>query len=452
MPSNQLTASVALNYLNKGELSAQELVSACLERIAEREPIVGAWQYLDADYALQQAKSCDAMRYRGKTLGPLHGIPIAIKDIFATFDMPTGWGTPIHEGEMLGLDSAVVERLRAAGAVIVGKTVLTEYAIARAGKTTNPHNPKHTPGGSSSGSAAAIADFMTPLAIGSQTVGSILRPAAYCGILGFKPSFGLISRYGAMPVSRDLDHVGVFARSIPDIALLCSILVAPDGRDPDCLGGVFSSVENYKIPKCDNPPRFALIRSSLWQQAEEEAHTVIMQSVTAFRAAGAEIVEVDLPPEFDTYLDDVDVLVCEGLVVNHGKDYDNHYEQLSPKIRELMERGRAASPLAYAKVRKSVAGKAIELDKIFAQFDVILTPVTTGSAPHGIENTGSPIFCALWTLCGLPAISIPAGKAKNELPLAIQLVGRCAGDVNLLAIADWVVRVLDNASNKKRSI
>lgn len=437
---NHLTATAARNQLQQGELSAQAWVEACLQRIAEREWLVGAWQYFNPDQALQQAKACDVLQAEGRPPGVLHGIPIAIKDNFATHDMPTGWGTPIHEGTQFGYDAAVVELLRSAGAVIMGKTVLTEYAIARAGKTTNPHNPKHTPGGSSSGSAAAVADGMVPLAIGTQTVGSILRPAAYCGILGFKPSFGLISRYGVVPLSRELDHVGVFARSIDDIALLVSVLAGGDDRDPDSLGNG-SQLFDRSIAPLRDPPKIAFIRGTFWSQVNQSARSMLQHSANVLAAAGAMLTEIELPSIFNTHLEAVNALVCAGAAVNYGADYDNHNEQLSPKIRELIEQGRTTPSLAYAKARQATITYSLELAKIFNEFDCILTPVTTGTAPYGLEDTGSSMFCALWTLCGLPAISIPAGN-ENGLPLAVQFVGNRGRDAKLLAIADWAVRVL----------
>jgi Asp-tRNA(Asn)/Glu-tRNA(Gln) amidotransferase A subunit family amidase len=433
-----LDANQGLKRLANGDLSAQQWVEGCLGRIAERESVVQAWQHLDADAALEQAKHLDATASNASPLERLRGIPIGIKDNFATADMPTGWGTRMYDGSMLGYDAAVVERLRAAGAIILGKTVLTEYAIARAGKTTNPHNPAHTPGGSSSGSAAAVAAGMVPLAIGSQTLGSVLRPAAYCGVLGFKPSAGLISRYGLIPISRDLDQVGVFARSINDIALLCSALAAPDGRDPDCLGGHV----DWTVDAPSKPPRLALIWTHLWNKIDVEAQERILESTTVLAQAGAEVAEISLPSEFETFFDHTNVLLSAGLAVNHGDDYDNHFELLSPRARQLVERGRGTSSLSYAKARQASISYSIALADILGQFDAIITPAATGTAPYGLDNTGSPIFCALWSMCGLPTISIPAGTAENGLPLAVQLVGQRAGDRQLLGITQWAQKIL----------
>ncbi|MUL36220.1 amidase [Gloeocapsopsis dulcis] len=407
--------------------TAVEVLEKCLARIREREPIVGAWEYL-SPHALQQAQRCDVAQAQGKLLGAFHGVPVGIKDTFATVDMPTGWGTPIHKGRQFGYDAAVVERLKAAGAVIVGKTVTTEYAIARPNKTRNPHNPKHTPGASSSGSAAAVADGMIPIAIGTQMVGSILRPAAYCGIFGFKPSFGVISRYGLMPSSRELDHVGIFARSIADIGLVLSVLAGTDARDPDCYATLIAP------PPQKNHPKLALVLGSQWFQIETEAKQALFNSVTTLVAAGATVSQVDLPSEFDAYLDHVEVLCAAGIAANHSADYELHAQEMSPKLQQLIVRGRNINAIAYAKARHAVVDYNITLAKILSEFDAILTPVTTGTAPYGLENTGSFVFCALWTLCGLPAISIPVG-VSNGLPLGIQLVGKRLRDRELLEIA-----------------
>lgn len=422
--------------------SAVDRTQACLQKIAACEADVQSWQYLDSNGALQQATAVDESIAQGRA-GVLAGMPVAVKDIFATADMPTGWGTPIHQGDRLGYDAAIVERLRSAGAIILGKTVTTEYATARAGKTRNPHNFKHTPGGSSSGSAAAVAAEMASVAIGSQTLGSIVRPAAYCGVLGFKPSFGSISRYGAMPVSRDLDHVGLFAASLDDLVRVCHVLAIADTRDPDCCSGSFPlewKQERARERELErSPPRLALVRSPYWDEMESEAQQHFLGQVNAIEGAGAAIDEVTLPAEFADAFDHARRLMSVGLAVHHGGDYDAHSDQLSPKLRELIEQGRGVSGLDYGRSRQAIVHYSITLAAILSQYDAILTPAATGPAPAGLENTGSPIFCVIWTVCGLPAISIPAGRAANGLPLAIQLVGRRMNDVELLRVADWLI-------------
>lgn len=427
MPIIEQSIAELLVQIQQHTLSAQTLVDAYLEQIAQQESQVQAWEYFDPLYVQQQAERIDRLRFSGMALGRLAGIPVGIKDIFVTQDMPTGWGTPIHAGRYLNKDAAVVERLRLAGAILMGKTVTTEYATARAGKTRNPHNLKHTPGGSSSGSAAAVAARMVPVAIGSQTLGSILRPAAYCGVIGFKPSFGLISRYGAMPASRELDHVGLFARSIADLELLCSVLAGSDQRDPDCTGS---------WPARDNPVRkVAVIRTNRWSEISAEAQEHFKRAEQMIQVAGIEVEPVDLSAEFDNSLSVAQVLMSAGLAANHGSDYDQHANQMSPAMQQWIERGRRLSAVEYATARQETVDYCIQLAKILSEQDAILTPVTTGPAPIGLENTGSPQFCALWTLCGLPAISLPVGRSASGLPLAVQLVGRRRQDADLLEFA-----------------
>jgi Asp-tRNA(Asn)/Glu-tRNA(Gln) amidotransferase A subunit family amidase len=440
------TATTAAAQLKAATLSSVTLAQQCLDRIQQREPQVQAWQYLDADRVMAQAVACDRAIALGETLGPLHGIPVAIKDIFATADMPTGWGTPIHADQHLPYDAAVVERLRAAGAVIMGKTVSTEYALARAGKTQNPHNPNHTPGGSSSGSAAAVAAGMVPVAIGSQTGGSVLRPAAYCGVVGFKPSFGTISRYGVMPVSRDLDHVGVFARTVADIGPLCSVLMGADGRDPDCLGGVMPLTPLDFSSTPGQAPRLGLVRTSAWSAVDPEAQTALLETLELCRRAGATVVELTLPTSWEQYLATIDVLMTCGAAINHGQDCDRHPEAMSPQLRQVIERGRTYGSLAYAAARQQVVDYSVALAPLLAQVDAVVTPVTQGTAPLGLDNTGSFMFCGPWTLLGVPAISLPVGRGANHLPLGIQLVGARGQDWTLLKVAQWVMDQVDGLS------
>jgi Asp-tRNA(Asn)/Glu-tRNA(Gln) amidotransferase A subunit family amidase len=450
MSSDRLTATEALEAMQTGKISACDLLTQSLDTIAHQEPDVQAWEYLDRAAALKQAQLLDSGYPAGQPAGTLQGIPIAVKDIFATRDMPTGWGTPIHQGAMLGYDAAVVERLQTAGAIIVGKTVTTEYATARPGKTRNPHNFNHTPGGSSSGSAAAVAAGMVPLALGTQTMGSILRPAAYCGVLGFKPSFGSISRYGAMPVCRELDHVGIFAQTVADVQLLCSVLAGPDGRDPDCCGN--PSLQRLRLESSDRyaprlaSPRLALWKTPFWHRIEPETQQRFLDCAALIQGVEqADITFIDLPSEFATYYEDTQTLMSIGLAVNHGRDYNAHADQLSAKLREWIERGRQTMAIDYGNIRQRTVEYSVVLTKVFAEYDAILTPVTTAPAPANLEDTGSPILCTLSTLCGLPAISIPAGKTANGLPLAIQMIGQKYGDRTLLQIADWLHTLLQES-------
>lgn len=461
MPYYSWTAIEFLSEYQAGNISAADFLTETLRTIAAQEPTVQAWEYLDPDGAQKQARILD--RQSTDCLKPLQGVPIAVKDIFATADMPTGWGTPIHQGTMRGYDAAVVEKLRRAGAIILGKTVTTEYATARPGKTHNPHRRNHTPGGSSSGSAAAVASGMAPLAIGTQTMGSILRPAAYCGVIGFKPSFGSISRSGVMPVCRELDHVGVFARTVADIQLLCSVLAVSDGRDPDCCGNPglqywtryrtpywtrhwtrspAEPQQNNSVPLSADRPlrpiRLALWKTPFWDLIEPETQQHFHSCATRLTDSGVDIEAIETPAAFADCNEDTQTLMAVGLAVHHGEDYDRHCDRLSAKLRAWIERGRQTSGIEYGRVRQKTIEFSRALASIFANYDAILMPVTTGTAPANLGDTGSPVLCIFATLCGLPAISIPAGLAGNGLPLAVQLVGQRYGDRSLLQIADKI--------------
>jgi Asp-tRNA(Asn)/Glu-tRNA(Gln) amidotransferase A subunit family amidase len=436
-----VTATQALALIEQGKIQPSSLVTNGLKRILQREQALQAWQSLALETAHAQALMMD---HPGPEIGgaanlPLRGIPVAIKDIFSTADLPTTWGTSIYQGRYLPEDAAVVARLKAAGAIILGKTVTTEFATAAAGPTRNPHNLEHTPGGSSSGSAAAVADGMVPIAIGSQTMGSILRPAAYCGIFGFKPSFGVMSRYGMMPVSTDLDHVGLFARDLDDLELLLRILTFPDKRDPACKQSL-QRPENKAVST--PPPRIAFILGLHYDQLEPVARDRMQDVSHVLEGAGATVDQVALPELFQTAWEDTQNLCALGLATHHGDVIRRHQDQVSDLLLAWVERGERLDEAAYAAIQRRVAAYRSALSDIFADYDVILTPVTTGAAPQGLEATGSPIFCGLWTLCGVPAINLPVGKDSFGLPLGCQLVGNYLADFRLLNLARWCWAVL----------
>lgn len=461
-----LSVQALADKLSTGELSITELLQACLQRIELREPQVRAWTYLDIDHAKKQAADWEqvlkdisepgAINYSGpqatKSAGfesyPLLGIPVAIKDIFATLEMPTCWGTEIYQNRYLEHEAAVVSNLKSAGAIIMGKTVTTALATATTGATTNPHNMAHTPGGSSSGSAAAVADSMVPLAIGSQTMGSVLRPAAYCGVFGFKPSFGLISRYGMMPVSQVLDHVGVFARCLDDIQRLLTVLVKPDVRDPDCQSSgqivCFEQPLSGKLENEGRSIRLGLIKTPYWRHAEDVAQSRLLQAVDVLQQADMTVDPVSLPTEFDRYWSIVQKLCAYGLYQNHGSLLTEYSDQCSPLLQSWLKRGESISDAAYQDACEWRERYRELLAPIFAQYDAVITPVTTGPAPLGLDNTGSPIFCGLWTLCGLPTLNIPLGKTTDGLPLGCQMVGPLYGDQQLLNVAHQCWNVLSS--------
>jgi Asp-tRNA(Asn)/Glu-tRNA(Gln) amidotransferase A subunit family amidase len=432
---NWLSATDAARALRDGALGAEQLTDACLARIREAEPQVQAWQYLDPQHALAQARALDEQRRRGDAIGPLHGLPVGIKDIMDTSDMPTEDGTVLHAGRTPARDAAVVAMLRAAGAVILGKTVTTECATYTPGKTRNPHNPEHTPGGSSSGSAAAVAAGMVPLALGSQTNGSVIRPAAFCGVYGFKPTHGLIPRTGIMKLSRTLDHVGVFGRTLEDVALVGEALVGWDEGDPD-------TRPRARIPFCavaaEEPPLaplLAFVKGPAWERAEEETREAFAELV---RELGDRVVEVDLPGTAQRALDWHRTIMQAEMAANLDLEWEKGRDRLSDSLRQQLARGREVGALAYQRALARQSLLNVALAELFDRYDALLTPAAAGTAPKGLRSTGDPAFCTLWTFCGMPALSLPLMRGANGLPLGAQLVGRREDDARLLRTARWL--------------
>ncbi|MDH3712688.1 MAG: amidase [Gammaproteobacteria bacterium] len=432
---SSLTASAVAAAIRSGELGSQELVQACLDRIDAVDGGIQAWTHLDPDFALQQAAAVDAAQGTGQALGALHGVPVAVKDIFDTHDMPTENGSVLHAGRAPSSDAEVVSRLRAAGAVILGKTVTTEFATYFPGKTRNPHNAAHTPGGSSSGSAAAVAAGMAPLALGSQTNGSVIRPAAYCGVFGFKPSHGWISRAGVLKLSRILDHVGVFARSLEDIALLTGELVGYDENDPDTRPRATPRFAEVLAQQPPVAPRLAWIKTPVWPQAEQDMRDAFAGLV---KTLGDSTDEIALPGEFDAAVARHGLIMETDLAHNLAAEYERGADRLSDRLREMIERGHTHRALDYNRAVDGIAKLNGLLDKVFDDFDAIITPAATGEAPQGLDTTGSPVFCTLWTLCGVPAVTLPLLQGSNSLPIGVQLVGRRGDDARLLRTARWL--------------
>ena len=425
--------------IRDGRLSSVELVGDCLKRIDEVDRDIEAWAFLDPDYAMQQAQAADDRRKQGKATGPLHGVPVGIKDIFDTGDMPTEFGSRLWAGRTPRRDAAAVARLRAAGAVILGKTVTTEYAYFNPGKTRNPHNPDHTPGGSSSGSAAAVAALMVPGAIGSQTNGSVIRPAAFCGVVGFKPTHGLIPRSGALLLSRALDHVGVFARSVGDAALLAQTLAGFDEEDPDTRALASPAFVDVAASEPPLPPRFAFVRSPAWKHAETITTEAFAELVETL---GEHISEVEVGPAFERAVDMHRTVMEVDMAHNLHRDFEQGGESLSETLRALIGRGRKVLAVDYTRALSASAALNASLDGVFDEFDAILTPAAPGPAPRGLDSTGSPAFCSLWTYLGTPAVTLPLLTADNGLPIGVQLIGRRGNDARLLRTANWLVNTL----------
>jgi Asp-tRNA(Asn)/Glu-tRNA(Gln) amidotransferase A subunit family amidase len=431
-----LSAVDATRLICDGAMSSEELVEACLARVREVDDDVQAWAFLDPSHALAQARARDLDRREGRAVGPLHGIPVGIKDIIDTADMPTEDGTALHAGRTPATDAAVVAKLRAAGAVIMGKTVTTECATYTPGKTRNPHNSAHTPGGSSSGSAAAVAAGMLPLALGSQTNGSVIRPASFCGVYGFKPTHGLIPRSGIMKLSRTLDHVGVFARTIEDVALLAEQLVGWDEADPDTRPRARMPLSEIAAQEPPLPPRLAFVKGPVWGRAASETHEAFAELAAEL---GEYLTEIELPGGAEGALEWLRIIMHAEMAANLDLEWERGRDQLSESLRTQLADGRALSALDYQKALARIPLLNEAFAGIFREFDVLLTPSAPGSAPHGLDATGDPAFCTLWTLCGMPAINLPLMRSTDGLPLGVQLVGSRGDDARLLRTARWLV-------------
>jgi Asp-tRNA(Asn)/Glu-tRNA(Gln) amidotransferase A subunit family amidase len=421
--------------LRDGVVSAEDVVDSCLARIEAVDKDIEAWAFLDAEHARGQARRLDEMRQNGEPLGPLHGIPVGVKDIFDTADMPTEDGTVLHAGRNPHHDATVVTALRHAGAVIMGKTTTTELAVMSPTKTRNPHDPKRSPGGSSSGSAAAVASGMVPLAVGTQTNGSTIRPASYCGVVGFKPTHGLISRRGVLSQSHTLDHVGVFAGSVADAALMAELLMVFDQEDPDMRPTARPPLRALAASDPPLPPRLAFVKTPMWEQAEEETRAAFAELVDFL---GDSAVETTLPPVFDHAVDIHRTIHVSDIAVSFAPEYEKGRDRLSATLRGMIEEGQQVKAADYIRGRARIPILNGELEDIFKSCDAILTPATVDEAPLGLDTTGNPVFCTIWTLLGVPAISLPLMRGGNGLPLGVQLVGRRGFDGRLLRTAQWL--------------
>jgi Asp-tRNA(Asn)/Glu-tRNA(Gln) amidotransferase A subunit family amidase len=417
---NELSATEIAGRIAAREITAEAVVSDCLARIAAREPVVHAFAHVDAELALQQARALD----RGPARGALHGVPIGIKDVIDTADQPTQMGSPIYHGNRPACDAACVALLRAAGAVILGKTVTCEFAGMTAGPTTNPHDPARTPGGSSSGSGAAVADFMLAAALGTQTGGSVLRPAAYCGVIGYKPTFGAFNRAGLKFAAESLDTIGLIARTIDDVALITSALLGGQPGGPAPLGA---------------PPRIGLCRTPLWDTAEPETRHAVEDAAARLAQAGATLREVVLPEDF------AGLKTAARETINNyersksmAAEWASHRDQISPKLRRCIELGMDMPHTEYLNAIRLGESCRARLPAVFEGLDLLLAPCVKGEAPVGLDSTGDPGFQAIWTILHVPTMSLPTHRGPNGLPVGIQLVGPRYHDQRLFACARWV--------------
>lgn len=417
---NRLSATEAARKLAAREITAQALLADCIERIGEREPIVHAWTFLDIDRAMERARWLDTQAASGL----LHGLPIAVKDVFDTFDMLTSYGSPIYAAHQPASDAASVALARAAGAVVVGKTVTTEFATFHPGPTCNPHDPRHTPGGSSSGSAAAVADWMVPLAFGTQTAGSIVRPAAYCGAVGYKPTFGTISRIGVKMISDTLDTIGGFARSVPDVALFAA---AVSGRDDLAIHRTTHEA-----------PRVGICRTYEWDRALPETVGLFGDVDRRLRAAGARVRDVTLPPEFAALAAAQITIMAREVALSLSHERLAHRDLLSAELIAMIDAGLAVSAVQYDAARSLARKCRAMLARVFDGVDVLIAPSTAGEPPVGIGATGDPLFNRMWTLLRVPCVHLPIARGPLGLPIGVSVVGPMAGDREMLLAADWI--------------
>ena len=423
--------------IHEGKISSEELVQSYIQRIEEVDGKVQAWANFDKNLLLASAKESDDYRITGKSIGPLHGIPIAIKDIFGTNDLPTECGTALREGVRSKSDCEVVSLLRSSGALVMGKTVTTEFAYFDAGKTTNPHDHTRTPGGSSSGSAAAVASFMAPVAIGSQKNGSVIRPASYCGVIGYKPTYGLISRHGVMKQSNILDHVGVFSRSIEDLAFVTKEIIKKDPQDKSTVSYSVSDIMNIVKSKPAFDPQFVFFKTTKWKNLDKESAKSFEEFI---KKLGSNVTVIDAPSTFDKIFEYHQIIHESDMAYTFSHFYQRRKAKLGKKLVEAIERGNKYNARDYAEACESRDHFYEQFQEVFHDYHAILTPASTGVAPKGLEYTGSPEFSTVWTYLGMPSISLPLLQGSNNLPLGVQIVGEKFDDPRLMRTANWLMK------------
>ena len=436
-----LTTNELVAKLRDGQISSVEVCSHYIERIKKFEKDVKAWAHFNKKELLEKANEADEYRKSGKPLGSLHGLPVAVKDIIGTLDMPTECGTIIRKKMTGSQDAEVVNLLKIAGAIVMGKTETTELAYFHPGKTKNPHDYSRTPGGSSSGSAAAVAAHMAPLSIGSQTNGSVIRPASYCGVVGYKPSYGLISRSGVLKQSDKLDHMGIFGKSVEDVALLAKTLIKKDLYDSSTIH--YSADEMLDVCK-KGPifePKFIFYKTKNWKKIDKQSQKSFEFLIKTFKK---NIEVFDTPSYFD-YIPKYHKIIHETDMANNFYEYyKKSKKKLSKEMTSAIERGLKYSSKEYVEAIDFMKQSYESYKEVFEDYHGILTPATTGVADKGLKSTGSPEFCTIWTYMGLPAISLPLLAGANNLPLGVQLIGDKLDDLRFLGIANWIEKNCKN--------
>jgi Asp-tRNA(Asn)/Glu-tRNA(Gln) amidotransferase A subunit family amidase len=438
-PYSELGAADIVSLIREGKLSCVEVASAANAAIAKLDDPIHAFAALAGDQAIARARELDELRPASAAYLPLLGVPVAIKDVFDTADLATEYGSPIYRGHRPRADAALVALLRAAGAVIIGKTKTCEFACMHPTDTRNPLDLERTPGGSSSGSAAAVAARMVPLATGTQTAGSSVRPASYCGVLGLKPTFGVVPLAGALPTSASLDTVGLFARSVDDLELaLDAASAAPAGmasarasRSPDGAGP----------PQPAGParsPRIGVLRMA-WDRLEPAARSAIDRYVDAVAAAGATIEEAELPTAFESLLEAQLAIQSTETAWALGGEADWHRDSVSAALRSYIEEGRAVARGDYLAARRVADEQRWRWNERVAHLDAVLAPSALGVPPSGLESTGDPVLCRPFTLLGVPALAVPGAWTADGLPIGVQLAGHSHDDRGVLAVARWLL-------------
>ncbi len=414
---HRLSLVEAAKGIASGTFTSLELVTACLDRIDAREEQVGGWAWLDPDQALAQARACDE---RSATT-PLHGVPIGIKDIIDTADMPTCYGSQIYNGHYPDKDAECIRLLRQAGAVIMGKTVTTEFAFYAPGKTANPHNPEHTPGGSSSGSAAAVADFHVPVALGTQTSGSIIRPASFNGVFGCKPTYNSYSLNGIHPLAPELDTLGAFSRSPADLALLHGVL----------------SEQETGVPDAERPDTVAVVRTPAWEDADAETQDNVLDFAGRLRQSGIDVIEPD-EELLNSLMEVQQAYLARGAASSLGHITDQHPDEVRPQTRDLVVEGRRVGDSFNAGLQDALARGGRFLSGVFSRADLVITPGAPGEAPAGLHNTGNPMFNRIWTFLQTPCMNLPLMRGRGGLPIGIQLVCNRQEDKRLFAYSAYL--------------
>ena len=420
---HRLSLVEAAKGIASGTFTSLELVTACLKRIHAREEQVGAWAWLDPDQALAQARACD----RRPATTPMYGIPVGVKDIIDTADMPTCYGSQIYNGHYPDEDAECIRLLRQAGAVIMGKTVTTEFAFYAPGKTANPHNPGHTPGGSSSGSAAAVADFHVPVALGTQTSGSIIRPASFNGVFGCKPTYNSYSLDGIHPLAPDLDTLGAFSRSAGDLAVLHDVL---------------ADRQTSRIPSAILPATVALVRTPAWDDADAQVRESILEFAGRLKQADIDVIEPD-EDLLHGLMEVQQAYLARGAATSLGHITDRHPNQVRPQTRDLVGEGRRVDESFNARLQDALARGERFLSGIFSRADLVITPSAAGEAPAGLHNTGDPMFNRIWTFLQTPCMNLPLTRAAGGLPIGVQLVCNREEDERLFAYTEHLQNLTD---------